>query len=126
MNPTIPFAPATPAGGPIRRTACEGHLAWDRGAGMRVELYQHAGCRSAQAAYQLVRECLITLAIPIPVLVRVGDYPSPTVRINGTDVMCPTATLEIASACRIDVPTRDRVLAALTAELVAELPLDGS
>src|SRR3954451_1050229 len=87
----------------------------DRGSGMRVELLHHAGCRWAPAAHQLVRECLIALGLPDAVLVRVGDYPSPTVLVNGTDVMRPAAGLTEPSACRIDVPTRERVLAVLTA-----------
>ena len=106
MNATIPLtANATVAG---------------RGAGMRVELFHHAGCRSAQAALQVVQECLIALAISDAVLVRVGDYASPTVRINGIDVMRPAAELSEASACRVDLPTRERVLAALTAHLAAK------
>jgi hypothetical protein len=87
---------------------------------MRVELLHHAGCRRAPAAHQLVRECLIALGLPEPVLVRVGEYPSPTVLVNGTDVMRPAAELSEASACRIDVPTRERVLAVLRANLAAE------
>jgi hypothetical protein len=81
---------------------------------MQVELLLHDGCRSARAAYRLIQECLITLAIPTPVLVQVGDYPSPTVLIDGVDVMRPGSTLSPARACRIDVPTRERLLAALT------------
>jgi hypothetical protein len=93
---------------------------------MRVELLHHAGCRSAPAAHQLVRECLSALGLPDPVLARVGDeYPSPTVLVNGTDVMRPPAELSEASACRIDVPTRERVLAVLRANLAAE-PRDES
>jgi hypothetical protein len=87
---------------------------------MCVELLYHAGCRSAHAALQLVRECLITLGLPDPVLVRVGDYPSPTVLVNGTDVMRPGTALSEASACRIDVPTRERMLAALRAHWTTE------
>ena len=49
---------------------------------MRVELLQYTGCPLAPAALRLVRQCLITLDIPIPVLVRVGDYASPTVLIK--------------------------------------------
>jgi hypothetical protein len=89
---------------------------------MRVELLHHLGCRSAPAALELVRECLTALAIPDPVLVRVGDYASPTVLVNGVDVMRPTAALSEANTCRIDVPTRDRILAALTAHSTAESP----
>jgi hypothetical protein len=86
---------------------------------MRVELLYHAGCRSAHATLQLVRECLITLGLPDPVLVRVGNYPSPTVLINGTDVMRPVTGLSEV-ACRIDVPTRERMLAALRAHWATE------
>ena len=87
---------------------------------MRVELLYHAGCRSAHAALQLVRECLITLGLPDPVLVRVGGYLSPTVLVNGTDVMRPGTRLSEGSACRIDVPTRERMLAALNAHWATE------
>jgi hypothetical protein len=87
---------------------------------MRVELFYHAGCRSAHAAVQLVRECLITLGLPDPVLVRVGDYPSPMVLVNGTDVMRPGTALSEVSACRIDVPTRERMLVALRAHWTTE------
>jgi hypothetical protein len=92
----------------------------DRGSGMRVELFQFEGCPLAPAAYRLVRQCLITLAIPDPVLVRLGDWASPTLLVNGIDVMRPAAELSKASVCRLDVPTRERVLAALIAARAAE------
>ena len=87
---------------------------------MRVELFHFEGCPLAPAAYRLVRQCLIALGIPDPVLVRVGDWPSPTVLVNGTDVMRPAAKLSTARLCRIDVPTRECVLAALKAARAAE------
>jgi hypothetical protein len=97
---------------------------WDRGrgpgAGMRVELLHYEGCPLAPAAHRLVRQCLIALGLPDPVLVRVGDGPSPTVLVNGTDVMRPAAELSNARVCRIDVPTRERVLAALRAARAAD------
>jgi hypothetical protein len=86
---------------------------------MRVELLHHDGCRSAHAAHQLLEECLLSLAIPTPVLVRVGDYPSPTVLIDGVDVMRPGSTLTLRSACRTDLPTKQRLLAALRAQLTS-------
>lgn len=46
------------------------------------------------------------------VVERVGAYPSPTVLVDGVDVMTPGAPL-IANACRLDLPIRERVLAAL-------------
>ena len=87
---------------------------------MRVELLHYGGCPLAPAAHRLVRECLIAVGIPDPALVRVGDYPSPTVLVNGTDVMRPGTELSKARVCRIDVPTRERVLAALTLARAAE------
>jgi hypothetical protein len=74
----------------------------------------------APAAYRLVRQCLTALGIPDPVLVRVGDWASPTVLVDGIDVMRPAAELSTARVCRIDVPTRERVLAALEAARAAE------
>ena len=75
---------------------------------MRVELFHFEGCPLAPAAYRLVRQCLTALGIPDPVLV------------DGTDVMRPAAELSTARVCRIDVPTRERVLAALTVARAAE------
>lgn len=89
---------------------------------MRVELLHHSGCRSAQAALQLVQECLAALAILDPVLVRVGDHPSPTLLVDGADVMRPAVALPGVSACRIDVPTRERVLSALAAHRAVPSP----
>ena len=87
---------------------------------MRVELLHYEGCPLAPAAHRLVRECLIAVGLPDLVLVRVGDHPSPTVLVNGTDVMRPGTWLSEGSACRIDVPTRERMLAALTAHWATE------
>jgi hypothetical protein len=44
---------------------------------------------------------------------RVGDFPSPTVLVDGTDVMGQPP--RSGASCRLDVPTEDRVLAALRA-----------
>ncbi len=85
-----------------------------------MELLHHPGCRSVPATQQLLEECLAALGILAPIFTRVGDYPSPTVLVNGTDVMRPTAALPLGSACRIDVPTRCRLLAVLTAHLHGE------
>jgi hypothetical protein len=88
---------------------------------MRVELLHHPGCRSAPAVHRLVQDCLTVLAIPATVRVRVGAYPSPTVLVDGTDVMNPSRGAPIGHACRLDLPTRDRLLAVLAARL-AGLP----
>jgi hypothetical protein len=87
---------------------------------MRVELLQHHGCPHADAARELIEECLGALAISAPILVRVGDYPSPTVLVDGIDVMHPARAVSPGSACRLDVPARDRLLDILTAHLAAQ------
>ena len=70
--------------------------AWIGGSGMRMELLHYEGCPSAPAAHRLVWQCLIALGVPDPALVRVGDYPSPAVLVNGTDVMGAAAELSKA------------------------------
>lgn len=49
----------------------------------------------------------------MPVVERVGEYPSPTVLVNGVDVMTGATGTPTTQACRLDQPTPQRVLAAL-------------
>jgi hypothetical protein len=58
-------------------------------------------------------ECLTTLGLTVPIIDRVGRYPSPTVLVNGVDVMRPGAA-PVGDACRLDLPTPQRVLDALS------------
>jgi hypothetical protein len=51
----------------------------------------------------------------VPVTELVGHYPSPSVRIDGVDVMRPDCGPPVGDACRLDAPTRERVLEALQA-----------
>ncbi|MCP2242462.1 hypothetical protein LX86_001183 [Lentzea aerocolonigenes] len=53
------------------------------------------------------------LDLDVPVLERVGDFPSPTVLVDGVDVMNHHDGAPEMHACRLDVPTAERVLAAL-------------
>ena len=87
---------------------------------MRVELLHHHGCPHAHAAHQLIEQCLRTLAISSPILGRVDDYPSPTVLVDGIDVMPPTHPIPPGNACRLDTPTQDRLLEVLSAHLALE------
>ena len=78
---------------------------------MTVEVLYFEGCPHADGAHALVQSCVSELGIDATVIKREADYPSPTVRVDGRDVMGePAASLR---ACRLDVPTRDRILAAL-------------
>ena len=55
---------------------------------------------------------------PTAVLERVGDYPSPSVLINGVDVLGGAAG--DPAACRLDLPTREHIRAALAEAMAAE------
>ena len=82
---------------------------------MRIELLTSPGCPHAAAAKEIVTDCLATLGIDVPVIDRVGRYPSPTILVEGVDVMRPEAEAPIGDACRLDLPTPQRVLDALRA-----------
>jgi hypothetical protein len=53
------------------------------------------------------------MGIDVPVIDRVGSYPSPTVLVDGVDVMRREAGAPIGDACRLDLPTSQRLLDAL-------------
>lgn len=79
---------------------------------MTVELLHFPGCPHLDAARQLVLDCLDDLGLPrTSVVERSGALPSPSVLVNGSDVMGAQDVL--SASCRLDIPTRERVLAAL-------------
>jgi hypothetical protein len=80
---------------------------------VRIELLTSPGCPHAVAARETVTDCLTTLGMDVPIINRVGRYPSPTVLVDGIDVMRPEAAAPIGDACRLDLPTPQRVLEAL-------------
>jgi hypothetical protein len=79
---------------------------------MRIEVLHIPGCPHVDAARQLLLDCIDDLGLPRTAVVdRVGSFPSSSIVVNGTDVM---GTPEVmSSSCRLDVPRRDRILAAL-------------
>jgi hypothetical protein len=84
----------------------------------RIELLSVPGGPNVDAARRVVHECLAELGLDTTVIERVGRYRSPTVLINGVDVMSPMSDERVAgAACRLDLPSRDRVLAAVKAGL---------
>src|SRR5262249_55166790 len=85
----------------------------DRGTGMTIEVLYFSGCPHAAGALALVRTCVARLGLAVEVLAREGAYPSPSVRVDGRDIMGEPGTAQ--PACRLDVPTEDRVMAALRA-----------
>jgi hypothetical protein len=80
---------------------------------MRVELLLAPDCPHAELARTVLDGCLAQLGLTLAVHERVGDYPSPTVLVEGVDVMNDTPGTPRGQACRLDVPTTPRVLAAL-------------
>ncbi|BBX94970.1 thioredoxin domain-containing protein [Mycobacterium lacus] len=82
---------------------------------MRVELLTAPGCPHASAVKQMVVDCVAELGVAARIIEKVGRYPSPTVLINGIDVMRPEAVAGIGDACRLDLPTLQRVRGALRA-----------
>jgi len=78
-----------------------------------VELLLVPECPHADAARTLLTRCLEETGLAVAVVERVGDYPSPTIAVNGVDVMTGTQTTPGVAACRLDVPTAPPVLQAL-------------
>lgn len=78
---------------------------------IEIELLSVDGCAHLDAARQLLHGCIDELQVIAHIEEKVGAYPSPTIRVDGEDVMgAPSFT---GAACRLDVPTRHRVLTAL-------------
>lgn len=84
---------------------------------MRVELLLAPDCPNAAAARRLVGNCLAQLDLTVAIVERTGDYPSPTVLVDGTDVMTDRQGAPRGQACRLDLPTTPRLLAALRGAL---------
>jgi hypothetical protein len=80
---------------------------------MRVELLVSPDCPNAAAARTVLEACMARLGLAVPVAERVGDYASPTILVDGIDVMTGGVGAPPTQACRLDVPTEARVLAAL-------------
>ena len=80
-----------------------------------IEILCLPGCPHVDSARALVRTCLERAGLDVSVEERVGDYPSPTVLVDGVDIMGAPATS--GPACRLDLPTEARLMDALRARL---------
>lgn len=80
---------------------------------MRIELLHVPGCANLEMARHLLSSSLAELGLDEPIEEQKGAYPSPTILVDGMDVMGrPEA---VGASCRLNMPTRERVLAALQA-----------
>jgi hypothetical protein len=84
---------------------------------VRIELFTSPGCPNAAAARATVTDCMTALGVESPVIERVGRYPSPTVMVNGVDVMRSVAGMSHGDTCRLDLPSPQRILDALRKDL---------
>jgi hypothetical protein len=85
---------------------------------VRIELLSAPGCPNVAATRQMVMDCLAELGLNTPVIESVGRYRSPTVLVDGVDVMSPATSDRVdGDACRLDLPSRDRVLAMINTAL---------
>jgi hypothetical protein len=80
---------------------------------VRIELLTTPGCPNAETTRSMLNDCLSTLGIDVPVIDRIGRYPSPTVLVDGVDVMRRAAEAPSGDACRLDLPTQTHLLDAL-------------
>jgi hypothetical protein len=80
---------------------------------VRVELLLAPDCANADRARIALAESLTALGLDVAVEEKVGDWPSPTVLVDGVDVMTGATGAAAAHACRLDVPTTARITAAL-------------
>jgi hypothetical protein len=81
-------------------------------AAAKIELLHIAGCPHVEQARRLLQSCLDDLGLRnVGFEDREGDFPSPSIIVDGADVMGGPA--DGTASCRLDVPTRERVIAAL-------------
>lgn len=78
---------------------------------MKIELLFFEGCPNVPSARQLLERCLAEMGIESSVEEREGDYGSPTILVNGNDIMGAPYTK--GRACRLDLPTREKLLRAI-------------
>jgi hypothetical protein len=92
---------------------------------MNVELLLAPDCPNASAARAVLATCLRRLGLDIRVRERVGEFASPTILVDGIDAMTGVTGVPPTQACRLDLPTQARVLAALRRRC-AESASDGA
>jgi hypothetical protein len=82
---------------------------------VKIELLYVPDCPHVDQARHLLQACLTELNLTsVEVAERQGNFPSPSILVNGIDVMGTPASED--ASCRLDLPTRARVLSALRRE----------
>lgn len=83
-----------------------------------IRLLQVPDCPLVDEVRAMVRESARALGVDVSVIDVVGDHPSPTVVIDGKDVVTGCAPAGDAS-CRLEVPTAAQLSTALQQSSVA-------
>ena len=77
-----------------------------------VQVLQVPGCPVVGGLLDLVRGAGADAGVRVAVQVLVGDYPSPTLVVDGLDVATGRA-VAATTCCRLDLPTRRQIVDAL-------------
>jgi len=80
---------------------------------MTIELLLAPDCPNASAARAVLTAGLARLGLVVRVRERVGDFPSPTILVDGIDVVTGERIGPAGPTCRLDLPTAAHVMAAL-------------
>lgn len=81
------------------------------GAAVRVQIRLVPACPHADVARELVRRAAATAGLAVEVEELIGDYPSPTILVDGRDLT--GEDLSEGASCRLDLPTERQILTAL-------------
>ncbi|HEY5858141.1 MAG TPA: alkylmercury lyase [Aldersonia sp.] len=84
---------------------------------MRIELLTSPGCPNADTARKAIADALTALGLDVPIIDRVGRYPSPTVLVDGVDAVRREAGPAPGDACRLDLPTPLHIVDAVRAHI---------
>ena len=82
-------------------------------AGPRIQILYVSGCPNVERLLRAIERNLERLELPATIELIEGPYPSPTLVVSGIEVNAGTAGS--AASCRLDLPTEQQVVDALTA-----------
>jgi hypothetical protein len=87
--------------------------------GVIVELRAVPDCPNLRDTRDLLNACLAEAGVDVAVIERIGDYPSPSVLINGQDVT--GADPDGPAACVLRPPSADQLRNAIRAAFADEV-----
>lgn len=82
---------------------------------MKVELLYAPGCPNVEPMRRQLGRCLTRLGVHVELTERVGQFLSPTVLVNGADVLGGADIT--GQRCRLNLPSDEQILTALQAAM---------